>query len=105
MRIIAVSTLKAYWSKNPETEQQLKSWVQEAKQANWSTSSELKAQYRNASIIDSKRVVFNINGNKNRLIVDIEYRLQIVFVLWLGTHAEYDKINVKRVKYVKTNKK
>lgn len=58
-----------------------------------------------ASIVSGKRTVFNIQGNKFRIIVDIEYRLAIVFVVWLGTHEEYDKIDVKKVKYVKSNKK
>jgi len=63
----------------------------------------LKKQYRNASIITSKRVVFNIKGNSYRLVVDVEYKLGIVFIVWLGTHKEYDNINMKEIKYVKTN--
>jgi len=105
MRIIAVSTIKRYFKTKPETEQGLKSWVDELKKAEWKNSAELKRQYRNASVIDSKRIVFNICGNKFRLIVDIEYRLKIVFVVWLGTHKEYDKIDVKKIIYAKTNKK
>lgn len=59
----------------------------------------MKLKYKNASTISSKRVVFNIKGNEYRLIVDIEYKMKIVFVVWLGTHKEYDKINAKEVKY------
>jgi mRNA interferase HigB len=54
-------------------------------------------------VINDKRVVFNIHGNKYRLVVDIEYRLQIIFIVWAGSHAEYDKIDVKKLVYVKTN--
>jgi len=66
---------------------------------------ELKQQFKSASIISNKRVVFNINGNKFRLIVDIEFRLKIVFIVWFGTHNEYDLIDVKTIEYVKSNKK
>ena len=99
MRIIAVSTLKEYWIKHPDCEQQLKSWVQEMKRAEWRNSADLKQQYRHASIINSKRVVFNIKGNSYRLVVDIEYRLEIVFVVWLGTHKQYDKLDIENISY------
>jgi mRNA interferase HigB len=104
MRIIAVHTIREYWERYPKTEQALKAWVQEIEQSNWESPQSLKLKYRNASILSGKRVVFNINGNKFRLIVDIEYRLKIVFVVWFGTHSEYDLIDSKNVKYVKTNK-
>lgn len=105
MRIIAVKTLKAYWEAFPQAEQALLSWYEETEAANWSNPNELKAQYRNASVVTDKRVVFNIHGNTYRLIVDIEYRLKIVFVVWFGTHPQYDKIDVKKVSYGKANKK
>lgn len=79
-------------------------WYDEAVSASWSSPNELKGQYRNASIITKKRVVFNIQGNKHRLVIDIEYKTGIIFVVWLGTHKEYDKINVKEIKYVKAYK-
>ena len=104
MRIIAVNTIRKYWEKHPNTEQSLKAWVQEIEQSNWESPQALKLKYRNASILTGKRVIFNINGNKFRLIVDIEYRLKIVFVVWFGSHAEYDLIDSKTVKYGKANK-
>lgn len=103
MRIIAISTLRNYWIGNSNSEQSLKAWIQEVEKSNWKNSAELKQKFRNASIINSKRVVFNIKGNDFRLVVDIEYRLKIIFIVWVGTHSEYDKIDVKTVKYVKTN--
>jgi len=105
MRIISVKTLKEFWLKFPHAEQALLSWYEEAEAANWNNPNELKSQYRNASVLTDKRVVFNIHGNTYRLIVDIEYRLKIVFVVWFGTHKQYDKIDAKKVSYVKTNKK
>ena len=103
MRIIAVSTLKAAIKKYPVAAQALLSWQEEAKKAEWGNPNELKQQYKSVSIISSKRVVFNIHGNSYRLLVDIEYRLKIIFIVWFGTHKEYDKINVKTISYVKDN--
>ncbi len=105
MRIIAVSTLKHFWSSNKLSEQPLKAWYQECGKASWNNSGDLKRQYRNASIINSKRVVFNIKGNDYRLIVDVEFRLKIVFIVWVGTHAEYDKIDAEKIEYDPSNKK
>jgi len=79
------------------------SWYDEISLADWNNSAELKNQYRNASIINNKRVVFNIHGNSFRLIVDVEYRLKIVFVVWFGTHKQYDNIDAKTISYVKAN--
>lgn len=105
MRIIAIGTLRKYWKKNSKSENHLKSWYQEVRLTNWNKASELKEKYRSASILTSKRVVFNIKGNEYRLIVDIEYKLKIVFIVWIGTHEEYDKIDAKTISYDKTNKK
>jgi len=101
MRIIKEKTLKEYslQKKYANAAESLKSWVFEVKFSEWDNAAELKAKYRNASIINSKRVVFNIKGNEYRLLVDIEYRLKIVFVVWFGTHKEYDKINAESISY------
>jgi len=104
MRIIATKTIREYWEKHPETEPSLKAWVQEVQQSSWVTPQALKMKYRNASVLSGKRVVFNIKGNKYRLIVDIEYRLKIVFIVWFGTHSEYDLIDSKTITYAKTHK-
>mgnify|MGYP003621149551 FL=1 len=103
MRIIAVKTLKFYINEFPQSEQALLSWYDEVTNTEWNTPNELKEHYKNSSIINSKRVVFNIHGNTFRLIVDIEYRLKIVFIVWFGTHKEYDKINAETISYVKTD--
>ena len=105
MRVIAIKTLKEYLRKFSDAEQPILSWYEELEAADWKTPNELKDQFQNASIITNKRVVFNIHGNKYRLIVDIEYRLKIVFIVWFATHKQYDKIDAKKVMYVKANKK
>lgn len=103
MRIIAVKTLKSFTEDFPKSSQPLLAWYDECLKAEWNNPNELKAQYGNASILNDKRVVFNIHGNTYRLIVDIEYRLKIVFIVWFGTHKEYDKIDAEKIEYVKTN--
>lgn len=106
MRIVAVSFLKNYWTiEEPKSEQSLKSWVSVVKKAQWSNSNDLKEQFGKASIINGKRVVFDIHGNDYRLVVDIEYKIQQIFIVWIGTHPEYDKINVEKIKYKKKERK
>lgn len=105
MRVIATKTLKDYWETFPGAKQALLSWYEEVAIAQWSNPNELKEQYHHASILTDKRVVFNIHGNSYRLIVDVEYRLKIVFIVWFGTHKLYDKIDAKKISYVKANKK
>lgn len=106
MRIIAVSSLKNYWAtEEPKSEQSLKSWIAVVKKAQWSNSNDLKKQFGKASIINGKRVVFDIHGNDYRLVVDIEYTIQQIFIVWIGTHTEYDKINVAKLKYKKKERK
>ena len=105
MRIIAVKTLKDFWKSYPKVKQSVLSWYEEVEEASWNSPNELKQHYRNASVLNDKRVVFNIHGNNFRLIVDIEYRLKIVFVVWFGSHVEYDKIDAKKVSYDKAHKK
>ena len=99
MRIFNYSTLKAYWKQYPQAEQQLKAWHTELLKVNWNNSAELKQEFRTASIINNRRVVFNIKGNDFRLIVDIEFSKKSVFIVWFGTHIHYDKINAEKVQY------
>jgi len=101
MRVIKEKTLTAYCiqKKYKPAKGSLQSWIFEVRYSNWSNPNELKSKYRNASIISAKRVLFNIKGNDYRLIVDIEYKLGTIFIVWFGTHSEYDKIDVKSVNY------
>lgn len=100
MRVIAVSTLRDFWTLHPDVEQPLKAWFEEATKASWTQPSDIKAQYGNASILKNRRVVFNIKGNDYRLIVAIAYRLKIVYVKFVGTHKEYDEVDAETVEMV-----
>jgi mRNA interferase HigB len=77
----------------------LDSWYREARQADWKNSSEVKSSYAHASIVGADRVVFNIKGNAYRLVVAVDYRRRIVFIKWLGSHKDYDAIDVRTIKY------
>ena len=77
----------------------LEAWFHEVESASWNNPADVKSTYANASVIDSERVVFNIKGNSYRLVVAVDYARQIVFVKWLGSHADYDRIDVRTVKY------
>jgi len=103
MRAIKEKTLYSLTklSKYKTAEDSLRAWVFEVRRAQWNNAMDLKSAYGNASIITAKRVVFNIKGNLYRLIVDIEYKLKLVFVVWVGTHKEYDVIDAKEVSYEK----
>ncbi len=97
MRIIAKKYLVQFWKLHQEAEQPLKSWYDEAVKATWQSPQDIKVQYRNASFIANNRVIFNIKGNKYRLIVAIAYRFGALYIKFIGTHAEYDKVNAKTV--------
>jgi mRNA interferase HigB len=97
MRIIAISHLKAFWEQHPDAEQPLLAWIDEARKAKWQSPSDIKAQYRNASILKSRRVVFNIKGNAYRLVVAVAYRYGALYVKFVGTHAQYDAIDADTV--------
>lgn len=99
MRIVAKSTLKKFWEQPEYSDARgtLESWHEEALQSVWASPQAVKAQYGNASICGNNRVVFNIGGNKYRLVVEMQYRAGIVWVKFIGTHAQYDKINVETV--------
>jgi mRNA interferase HigB len=97
MRIISRKTLKEFWEQYPDARQALQAWYADTKQADWKTPNDIKRIYRNASIVANNRVVFNIKGNKYRLVVAIRYEYGIVYIRFVGTHHEYDKIDVARI--------
>ncbi|MBI1319256.1 MAG: type II toxin-antitoxin system HigB family toxin [Candidatus Hydrogenedens sp.] len=99
MRIIAVRTLREFWMQYPESEQPLKAWCAEARAAAWTAPSDIKTRYRSASVLNSERVVFNIGGNKYRLIVSVNYSVGVVFIKFIGTHAAYDQIDARTVEW------
>jgi len=97
MRVIAVSTLRTFWKRHPDAEQPLKAWFEEATNASWTQPSDIKERYRSASILKNRRVVFNIKGNDYRLVVAVAYKLQVVYVKFVGTHKEYDAVDAETV--------
>lgn len=97
MRIIARKTLVEYWAKHPRTEEQLKAWYAEADSASWTAPADVKDKYGNASLLKDGRVVFNICGNEYRFVTWINYEHYTVYIRFIGTHAEYDKIDAQEV--------
>ena len=93
MRIIARSTLREFWEIHAEAEQALRAWIDDAAQAEWQSPADIKSIYANASILADNRVVFNIKGNDYRLIALIILKVRTIFILFIGTHQEYDKID------------
>ena len=97
MRVIAKKILRDFWLKHPVCEQQLKSWYNEAEIATWKTPNEIKRDYPSASILENNRIVFNIKGNNYRLIIKLNYHYQMVWIRFIGTHAQYDKIDAATI--------
>ena len=97
MRVIALSTLREFWRKHPPDEEPLRNWYAEASRATWKSPAEVKEAHRNASFVVGDRVVFNVKGNDYRLIVAMRYRQQIMYVRFIGTHREYDKVDAATV--------
>lgn len=97
MRVLAKRTLRDFWELNPDSEQQLLVWFREASKAEWNNPNEIKAQYTSASILKNSKVVFNICGNKYRLIVEINFARKWVFIRFIGTHSEFDKIDANNI--------
>ena len=97
MRIIARKTLKDYAERVPGAKSSLEAWFAEAKAADWKTPHDVKAKYGSASILKDGRVVFNIGGNKYRLVVWINYEFSVIYIRFIGTHAEYDAIDVETI--------
>jgi mRNA interferase HigB len=97
MRIIALKTLREFWTCHPAARQQLQAWYEDAKHAVWQSPADVKAIYRNASIVANNRVEFNIKGYDYRLIVAINYQFGTAYIRFVGTHAEYDRVNAAEV--------
>ncbi len=100
MRVIALSTLRTFWEKHPGTadvREPVLAWYRHVLQADWATPADVKADFRSASILKEGRVVFNLAGNKYRLVVWINYAYRIVYVRFIGTHAQYDRIDARKI--------
>lgn len=97
VRVIAKSTLRDFWMLHKDCEEPLKSWYDEADKSSWISPNVIKSDYPSASILQNNRVVFNIKGNSYRLIVKINYKFGIIWIRFIGTHAEYDKVNAETI--------
>lgn len=97
MKIVAIGTLRRFWERYPDSEQPLKAWYDEAKHSRWTTPQQIRNRYASASFVGKNRIVFNIKGNDYRLIVAVAYRFQAVYIKFVGTHAEYDRIDAETV--------
>ena len=97
MRVIAKKILREFWQKHVDCGQQLKAWFKEASKAKWKNTKDIKKEYSTASFPAGNRVIFNIRGNQYRLIVKINYDYQMVWIRFIGTRAEYDKIDATKI--------
>ena len=97
MRIISRRILRGFWEKHPDSQQVLQIWYADVSRTIWQSPADIKAIYRNASFLANNRVVFNIKGNHYRLVVVVEYRYGVVYVRFVGTHAEYDRIDANKI--------
>jgi mRNA interferase HigB len=96
MRIVAKRTLREFWERYPDAEDPLLAWYREVEKEDWTKSSDVKDKFRSASFVGD-HVVFNIKGNDYRLVVKINYPHRVIYVRFVGTHKEYDEIDVKEV--------
>jgi mRNA interferase HigB len=97
MRVIARKTLKDFWTRHADAEPALRAWFHEARSARWKSFAAVKARYRSADVLPGNRVVFNLKGNAYRLVAHIHYRTGIVFIRFVGTHADYDRIDATTI--------
>ncbi len=97
MRVIAIKKLKEFWLKHPDAEQPLRAWYSEATNSDWKKPADITALYRTASILSNSRIIFNIKGNDYRLITAINYNYKVVYIRFIGTHKEYDRINAEEI--------
>ena len=97
MHVIKKKTLAEFWVKRADSRISLNAWFFEAKAAEWETPQDIKQRYRSADFLHGNRVVFNIGGNKYRLVVKVAYEPGLIYIRFIGTHAEYDKINAETI--------
>ncbi len=97
VRVIARRTLREFWERHPDAEGPLRAWFHDVERADWRRPADLKRTYANASVVSAQRIVFNIGGNKYRLIVAVNYAYRICYVRFVGTHREYDRVDAKTV--------
>jgi len=97
LRVISIKILREFWEIHSDCQEQLKSWFQETSKAEWKNPNEIKLEYPSASLLGDNRVVFNIKGNHYRIIVKINFEYKMVWIRFVGTHSEYDKIDANKI--------
>lgn len=97
MRVIARRTLREFWERHADAREQLQVWLAVTERADWKSPADIKAVFRSAVVLRGNRIVFNIRGNRYRLIVKIHYNRRIVYIRFVGTHAEYDRIDAETI--------
>jgi mRNA interferase HigB len=97
MRVISRKILREFWEKHPDARQPLQTWYADVKHATWTSPVDIKSVYQNASFIANNRIVFNIKGNKYRIVIIVQYQYEVVYIRFIGTHKEYDRINAETV--------
>jgi mRNA interferase HigB len=97
MRVISQKPLRAFWEQHPDARPGLEAWYEDALRADWKSPTDIKRRYANASVVANNRVVFNIKGNTYRLVVKVHYNRGYVYIRFVGTHAEYDVIDVTTI--------
>lgn len=93
MRVISRKILRAFWEKHPDARQPLQTWYADVKHATWKSPADIKNIYQNASFLANNRVVFNIKGNRYRIIVVVQYHYGVIYIRFVGTHKDYDRID------------
>ena len=96
-RIFSKRTLREYWEKYPDSEQYLKTWYDTAMNSDWRTPNDVQKTYANVSILKNSRIVFNIKGNSYRLVTKFNFEKQWIFIRFIGTHKEYNKVDVTTI--------
>ena len=97
MRVLSRGTLREFWRKHADAEGPLKAWFAEVSTAKWKTMVDIKKQYATASVVDNERVIFNVGGNKYRLVVKLWFPGQVIWIKFIGTHRSYDQIDVEKL--------
>lgn len=97
MRVISKRMLREFWELHPDCREQLKCWYNEAVKTDWKSPGDIRKDYPSASILKSNRVIFNIKGNSYRLVVRINYKYRLAWIRFIGTHEDYNSINVNTI--------
>lgn len=97
MRIITKRTLQAFWERHPDADESLRIWYARVSKDDWERPTQVRERYANARMIGNQRLVFNIKGNHYRLVIEVNYQHRKVYIRFIGTHAQYDRINAEEV--------